>query len=58
MDTIKYIKKCPQCGTEIDPRWNETTRPKLLSESLGLCGGVVGFSLGDSVTHKLCFKTI
>lgn len=46
MDMINYIKKCPQCGTEIDSRWIETTRIKLIVVCMGLCGGIEEFGIG------------
>ena len=49
MDTSKYIIKCPQCGTEIEPKRCASTGTKVLAGVLGLCGGLVGFGLGGPV---------
>ncbi len=46
MDTIKYIEKCPQCGTKIDSRWIETTRTELFVECMGLRGGIEESGIG------------
>lgn len=46
MDTSKYKKKCPRCGTEIDPERYATVGDKVLAGVFGFCGGVVGFGLG------------
>lgn len=49
MDTSKYIKKCPRCGTEIEPERYATVGDKILAGFFGFCGGVVGFGLGGPV---------
>ena len=49
MDTSKYIKKCPRCGTDIEPKRYATTGTKLLAGFMGLCGGIVGFGIGGPV---------
>lgn len=45
MDTIKYIKKSPQCGPEIDPRQIETTWLKLFLGCIRLCVSVYGLGM-------------
>lgn len=46
MDTSKYIKKCPQCGTDIEPKRIATMSNKIFAGITGVCGGFIGFFLG------------
>ena len=46
MDTSKYIKKCPRCGTEIEPKRHATWEVHALAGVAGICGGVIGLSFG------------
>lgn len=41
MDTSKYIKKCPRCGTDIEPKRHATWGVHALAGVAGVCGGVI-----------------
>ena len=49
MDTSQYIKKCPRCGTEIEPERYATTGDKILAGIIGAGGAVAGFALGGPI---------
>lgn len=49
MDTTKYKKKCPRCGTEIEPKRYDTAGDKILAGIIGAGGALVGFCVGGPV---------
>ena len=49
MDTSKYIKKCPRCGTEIEPERSATTGDKIYGGITGASGTIIGFSFGGPI---------
>ena len=49
MDTSQYIKKCPRCGTEIEPERYATTGDKALSGVMAASGAAAGFAIGGPV---------
>ena len=49
MDTSKYIKKCPRCGTEIEPERCATTGDKVVGGITGASGAAVGFAFGGPI---------
>lgn len=49
MDTTKFIKKCPRCGTEIEPERTATTGDKVYGGITGTSGAVLGFSFGGPI---------
>ena len=49
MDTSKYIKKCPNCGTEIEPYRIATTGDKVVAGLGGAGGAIAGFALGGPI---------
>ena len=49
MDTSKYIKKCPRCGTDIEPKRHASWGVHALAGVAGVCGGVIGFTFGVPV---------
>ena len=61
MDTSKYIKKCPRCGTDIEPERCATLGDKIWGgvsavsgAVIGLvCGGPVGGAIGAFTGYKL-----
>jgi len=46
MDTSKYIKKCPRCQTEIEPKRHATAGDKFIAGVMGLGGAIIGFTFG------------
>lgn len=49
MDTSNLIKKCPRCGTEIEPERCATTGDKVFGGVTGAGGAAIGFCLGGPV---------
>lgn len=49
MDTSKYIKPCPRCGTSIEPKRHASWGVHVLAGVAGVCGGVIGFAFGGPV---------
>lgn len=49
MDTTKYIKPCPRCGTDIEPKRHASWGVHALAGVAGVCGGVIGFAFGGPV---------
>ena len=45
-NTKDYIKKCPRCGTDIEPKRFATKGDKALAGVMGVVGGIVGFAFG------------
>lgn len=46
MDTSKYIKKCPRCGTEIDPERYATAGDKAFGGMTAVSGAFAGAAVG------------
>lgn len=46
MDTTKYIKKCPRCGTDIEPKRCATLGDKLWGGVTSVCAGFIGLAFG------------
>lgn len=42
MDTSKYIKKCPRCGTEIEPKRYATKGDKAFGGVTAVSGALIG----------------
>lgn len=42
MDTSKYIKKCPRCGTEIEPKRHATAGVKAFGGLSAASGAIIG----------------
>lgn len=49
MDTSKYKKKCPLCGTEIEPKRHTTGTARFLGGVISLSGATIGFCLGGPI---------
>lgn len=49
MDTKKHIKKCPRCGTEIEPQRCATAGDNALGGVTAASGAAIGFALGGPV---------
>lgn len=49
MNLSDYKKKCPRCGTEIEPDRCASTGTKVIAGIMGACGGLIGFGLGGPV---------
>lgn len=49
MDTSKYIKKCPRCGTDIEPERYATTGDKVYGGITGASGAAIGLSFGGPI---------
>lgn len=49
MDTTKLIKKCPRCGTEIEPNRYATKGDKAIGGITALSGAAVGFAFGGPI---------
>lgn len=49
MDKSIYIKKCPRCGTEIEPEQSATTGDNIYGGITGASGAVIGYSFDGSV---------
>lgn len=49
MDTSKYIKKCPRCGTEIEPDRYATTGDKAFGGMTAASGAAIGFTFGGPI---------
>lgn len=49
MDTSKYIKKCPRCGTDIEPDRYATTVDKIMGGVTGVSGAAIGFAVGGPI---------
>ena len=49
MDTSKYVKKCPRCGTKIEPERTATTGDKVYGGITGASGAAIGFSFGGPI---------
>ena len=46
MDTSKYTKKCPRCGTEIEPERYATKGDKAFG---GVSGALIGATFGGPI---------
>lgn len=49
MDTSKYIKKCPRCGTDIEPNRCATKGDKVVGGVTALSGATIGFAFGGPI---------
>ena len=49
MDTSKYIKKCPRCGTEIEPERYATKGDKALGGVTAVSGALIGATFGGPI---------
>lgn len=49
MDTKKYIKKCPKCGTEIEPQRCASAGDNALGGVTAASAAAIGFVLGGPV---------
>lgn len=49
MDTSKYIKKCPRCGTEIEPERYATKGDKAFGGVTAVSGALIGATFGGPI---------
>lgn len=49
MDTSKYIKKCPRCGTEIEPDRYATKGDKAFGGVTAVSGALIGATFGGPI---------
>ena len=49
MDTKKYKKKCPRCGTEIEPQRHATSGDNAIGGVTAVSGAAIGMALGGPV---------
>lgn len=49
MDTTKYIKKCPRCGADIEPKRYATLGDKIMGGIVGFCGAAIGATIGGPI---------
>ena len=49
MDTSKYIKKCPRCGTDIEPERYATKGDKAFGGVTAVSGALIGATFGGPI---------
>lgn len=48
-DTTQFIKKCPKCGTDVEPKRSASTSTKVLAGIMSGGGVVIGATFGGPV---------